>query len=172
MYYSSPGRPQEPLIIHWSACTPVCSALYILVCFILIIFSLTLKLRTQCAQIVIYPEMSHWGAWGSSRTTAVNEWNYAWSVCKVHCQNTLTTSSVSIILCRMVAMAKLNHKCTELANYKPHFARYWLSSMLGPVLPNPKMASATSCPVKRAGAWEQISGNTDSAQQLCKMAGN
>ena len=45
--------------------------------------------------------------------------------------------------------------------------------MFGPMLPNPEMPSAISGSVKRAVEAEQReSQKTDSAQQLCKTAGN
>jgi len=77
--HSSPGTPRERQICHWSACVPVCSALYILVCFILIMFSFTLNQWTQCTQIVIYQDTSHSGAGGSSRSASADISTYAWS---------------------------------------------------------------------------------------------
>jgi hypothetical protein len=45
--------------------------------------------------------------------------------------------------------------------------------MYEPMLPNPEIASASSGSVKRAvEAYERESQKTDSAQRLCKMAGN
>jgi len=64
-----------------------------------------------------------------------------------------------------------NHKTTALANYYPHLTQYGLSSMCGPMLPNPEIASASSDSVKRAGAWGWQSHKTDSARPL-QMAGN
>jgi len=80
MYHSSPGTPQDRQISHQCACTPVHSALYIVVCFILIIFSSTLNQWTQCTQI--YQDTSPLGAGGSSRFASADIWIYAWSVCE------------------------------------------------------------------------------------------
>jgi len=44
--------------------------------------------------------------------------------------------------------------------------------MFGPLLPHPRIASATSSCVKGAAAWERESQKTDSAQWLYKMAVN
>ena len=56
--------------------------------------------------------------------------------------------------------------------FKQKKPRYWLSSMLGPMLWNPKIASSCSGSVKQAGASEQESQKTDSVQELWKMACN
>ena len=82
MYHSSPGRPQARQISHQSVCTPVRSALYIFVCFILIMFSLTLNQWTQCT--LIYHDTSPLGAGGSSCSGLANIWIYSWSVCEGH----------------------------------------------------------------------------------------
>jgi hypothetical protein len=49
-----------------SACSPLHSALFILVCFILITFSLALNWWTLCTQIVISQDTAHFGAGTSS----------------------------------------------------------------------------------------------------------
>jgi len=89
MYQSSPGTPQERHICHRSACIPVCSALYIVVSFILIMFSLTLNQWTQCAEIVIYRDTSHLGAGGSSSSASADISICAWSVDDGHHWNAL-----------------------------------------------------------------------------------
>ena len=79
IYHSGPGMPWEQQIRHQSACIPVCSALYILVFFILIIFSLTLNQCTQCTKNAIYQDTSRLGAGGSSHWASATILIYAWS---------------------------------------------------------------------------------------------
>jgi hypothetical protein len=55
-----------------SACSPLHSALYILVCFILIMFSSALNQWTLRIQIVISQDTAHLGAGGSSRSPSAN----------------------------------------------------------------------------------------------------
>jgi hypothetical protein len=54
------------------ACSPLHSALCILVCFILIMFSSALNQGTRCIQIVISQNTAHLGAGGSSRSPSDN----------------------------------------------------------------------------------------------------
>jgi hypothetical protein len=60
-----------------SACSPLDSALYILVCFIPIMFSSALNLWTLCAQIGISQDTVHLGAGSSSRSPSANISIYA-----------------------------------------------------------------------------------------------
>jgi len=60
-----------------SASSPLHSALYILVCFILIMFSSALNQWTLCTQIVISQDTAHLGAGGSSRSPSANISIYA-----------------------------------------------------------------------------------------------
>jgi len=67
-----------------SACSPLHSALFISVCFILIMFSSALNQWTLCSQIVISQDTAHLGAGGSSRSPSANISIYAWSVYEGH----------------------------------------------------------------------------------------
>jgi len=55
-----------------SAYTPLPSARFILGCFILMMFSLTLNHWTLCTQIVIFQDTAHQGAGGSSRSPSAH----------------------------------------------------------------------------------------------------
>jgi hypothetical protein len=60
-----------------SACSPLHSALYILVCFLLIMFSSALNQWTLCTQIVISQDTAHLGAGGTSSSPSANILIYA-----------------------------------------------------------------------------------------------
>jgi len=79
MHSYGPDTPREQQIRHRSACIPACSALYILVSFILIMCSLTLNQLMKCTQIVIYQDNSRLGAGGSSGSASADISIYAWS---------------------------------------------------------------------------------------------
>jgi hypothetical protein len=68
----------------WRACSPLHRAQFILVCFILSMFSLALNQCTLCTQIVISQDTAHLGADGSSCSPSANISIYAWSVCEGH----------------------------------------------------------------------------------------
>ena len=67
-----------------SACSPLHSALYIIVCFILIMFSSALNQWTLCTQIAISEDIADLGAGGSSRSPSADISIYAWSVWDGH----------------------------------------------------------------------------------------
>jgi len=67
-----------------SICIPVHTALFILVCFILIMFSLGLNDWMLRLQIVISWDTSHLGAGGSADSASANVSIYAWSACESH----------------------------------------------------------------------------------------
>jgi len=56
-----------------SACTPPHSAICVLVCFFLIMFSFALNEWTLCTQIVISQDTAHWGAGCSSRSPSADK---------------------------------------------------------------------------------------------------
>jgi len=88
--HSGPGTPQGRQISHRCTCTPVHSALYILDCFIIIMFCSTLNQWTQCTQM--YQDTSPLDAGSSSHFASANIWIYASLVCEgrqwnaVNCQ--------------------------------------------------------------------------------------
>ena len=65
-----------------SACSPLHSVHFILLCFILIMFSSALNQWTLCTQIVISPDTAHWGAGSSSHLPSASISICAWSVCE------------------------------------------------------------------------------------------
>jgi len=95
---------------------PVCSGLYIFVCFILIMFSLTLTEWTQCTQIVINQDTSHFGAGSSSRSASTNIWIYASSVCQGRSYKALNSQLHVNCPLEEGCPAEINHKCSDPAN--------------------------------------------------------
>ena len=65
-----------------STCSPLHSAIFIFVRFILIMFSSALNQWTLWTQIVLSQDTAQWGACGSSRAPSANISIYAWSVCE------------------------------------------------------------------------------------------
>jgi len=65
-----------------SACTPLDSAIFILVCFIHVMSSSALDQWTLCTQIVISQDTAHSGAWVSSCSASTDISIYAWLVCE------------------------------------------------------------------------------------------
>jgi len=155
-----------------STSIPVHGTLCITIYMALIVFHSTLNQWMQRTNIVIYQDTSHLGAGAyPSRPPLLSESLLDWDM-KVTAKIPSTVSSVSTCPLEECSPVQLNSKCTDLANWWLHITQYWWSSMLGPILWNPKIASAFSASVKRAGAAEQESQKTDSDQWLCMMAGH
>ena len=142
-----------------SAFTPLHSALFIMFCVILIMFSSAWNQWTLCPQIVISPDTAHLGAGGSSHLASADILIYARSVCEGHRWNAFNCQLRINCPLEEGSPAQLNLTCIDLANYQPHSTRYCLSSMFGPLRPNPKIASASSSSVKRAAAWARMSNH-------------
>jgi len=94
----------------------VCSPLHIFVCYMLIIFFLTLNQWTQYTQMLIYQHTSHLGAHHSSWMAFPNIWINAWPVCEGSCWNAFNCQLCVNSLFNEDSPAELNHECTDLAN--------------------------------------------------------
>jgi len=155
-----------------SAWTPVHSTHFILVCFILIMFSSTLNKSTLCTKIFISQNSLDLGEGGSSRlaSATISIWSrsvcsgrvYTAIKCQLHVNSPLQEGSP----------VQYNHICIDLTNYQPHLTWYCLSTMSVPLLPHPKVDSTTMSSVKQAAAWEQESQKTNSAWQLYMRSSN
>ena len=84
-----PRHVSKATISLWTTCKPVHSALFIFICFILIMLSSALNEWMRCAQIVIYQDTSHLSAGGSSRSASAMISIAASSVCEGCHQNAL-----------------------------------------------------------------------------------
>jgi len=62
MYHSGPETPWKQQICHQSVCIPIFSKQYIVVSIILVMFSSTLNMWTQCTQIAIYQDTLDYSA--------------------------------------------------------------------------------------------------------------
>jgi len=109
--HTSRATNKPPKRMYFQSVVP----LYILVYFILIMFSSNLKLSTWCTQI--HHNTSPLGAGGSSSSTSAKIWTYGWSsMFKATANIPWTVSSVSTVCWRKVAAGQLNYKCTGPAN--------------------------------------------------------
>jgi len=172
MDLSNPDMLQVQQIRHQSAYTTVHNILNILRYFILVMFSSTFNQQTPCSQIVINEYTSPSGACSSSGSDSASISIDCCSPCKGGCWN---PKNCQLHVNRPLeggSPAQLNRKFTGLAALQPHLTWDWLSSMLGPMLPYPKIASASVGSVKWPGAWEGETQKTYSAQRLYKMAAN
>jgi len=75
------GHASTATISLRSTCTSLHTVRFILVCFILIMFSLALNQWTLCSQIVIYQDTAYWGTGGSSRLATAHISIYTQSLC-------------------------------------------------------------------------------------------
>jgi len=116
MYHSSPGMSQEWQIGPHSTCIPVCSAVYIFVCFALMMYSSSLNEWTQCTQSVINQDTSPVGAGGSCRSASSTILIYRGLVGEGCCKHISNCQLHVNCPLGKDSPAQLNHQCTDLAN--------------------------------------------------------
>jgi len=95
---------------------PVYSVVYIFVCFIVIMFSLTFIQWAQFTHIFIDQDTSCLGAGGSSHSASTYLWICARLVCEGHHDNALNCQLCVHYRLEEGSPAELNHKCKDLAN--------------------------------------------------------